>query len=421
MNKDVSEFQEYIKTVGWTLFVAIIVVFIMVIDLKINAGNKKLPLERSGITEYKDARMGLDRLYYLEKENPKDYIINLKIAFLHEILKENDKAQENYEKALIKSNSAPFALYKAAVFYAKQHDTQRAINLAIMFPATKEKRTYEMKARFFAELANTFLTEKDYPNAIKTYKVSYKYARNTDDTLENKIAKEYSNAYSEYADDFISKNDPIHGLQMLKNALEVYPDPYSKYKLGLMYQNVDDVKAQKYIEEVYSEKPEIVNIELYNKLLNKLVNDFNQNGEFSKANFYRLKLDNFKRKLVSNNIYKNDLEVLNLNINKQRRFIFTKEKYNITFDLKNNSKYSVENLFVKIVIKPRGENNTEAEKKVIYRDNPLLPGKTLKGISIPIEYGGNLLGQYGEMQILAKKNVLSNWTIIDYLTVSFTK
>lgn len=421
MNKDFSEFQEYIKTIGWTLFVAIIVVFIMVVDLRINAGNKKLPLERAGITEYKDARMGLDRLYYLEKENPKDYIINLKIAFLHEILKENDKAQENYEKALVKSNNAPFALYKAAVFYAKQHNTQRAINLAIMFPVTKDKRTYEMKARFFAELANTFLVEKDYPNAIKTYKVSYKYARNTDDILENKIAKEYSNSYSEYADDFISKNDPIHGLQMLKNALEVYPDPYSKYKLGLMYQNVDDVKAQKYIEEVYSEKPEIVNIELYNKLLNTLIEDFNRNGEFSRANFYRLKLENFKRKLVNNNIYKDDIEIVNININKKRRIVFTKGKYNITFDLKNNSNYPIENLFIKVIIKPRGENPIEVEQKIITRDNPLASNKTLKDIDIPIQYSGNLLGQYGEVQILAKKNILSNWIMIDYLTVSFTK
>ena len=421
MNKDFSEFQEYIKTIGWTLFVAIIVVFIMVVDLRINAGNKKLPLERAGITEYKDARMGLDRLYYLEKENPKDYIINLKIAFLHEILKENDKAQENYEKALVKSNNAPFALYKAAVFYAKQHNTQRAINLAIMFPVTKDKRTYEMKARFFAELANTFLVEKDYPNAIKTYKVSYKYARNTDDNLENKIAKEYSNSYSEYADDFISKNDPIHGLQMLKNALEVYPDPYSKYKLGLMYQNVDDVKAQKYIEEVYSERPEIVNIELYNKLLNTLIEDFNRNGEFSRANFYRLKLENFKRKLVNNNIYKDDIEIVNININKKRRIVFTKGKYNITFDLKNNSNYPIENLFIKVIIKPRGENPIEVEQKIITRDNPLASNKTLKDIDIPIQYSGNLLGQYGEVQILAKKNILSNWIMIDYLTVSFTK
>lgn len=421
MNKDFSEFQEYIKTIGWTLFVAIIVVFIMVVDLRINAGNKKLPLERAGITEYKDARMGLDRLYYLEKENPKDYIINLKIAFLHEILKENDKAQENYEKALVKSNNAPFALYKAAVFYAKQHNTQRAINLAIMFPVTKDKRTYEMKARFFAELANTFLVEKDYPNAIKTYKVSYKYARNTDDILENKIAKEYSNSYSEYADDFISKNDPIHGLQMLKNALEVYPDPYSKYKLGLMYQNVDDVKAQKYIEEVYSEKPEIVNIELYNKLLNTLIEDFNRNGEFSRANFYRLKLENFKRKLVNNNIYKDDIEIVNININKKRRIVFAKGKYNITFDLKNNSNYPIENLFIKVIIKPRGENPFEVEQKIITRDNPLASNKTLKDIDIPIQYSGNLLGQYGEVQILAKKNILSNWIMIDYLTVSFTK
>lgn len=421
MNKDVSEIEEYIKTIGWTLFVAVIVVFIMVIDLKINAGNKKIPLEKKERMEFSDARMGLDQLYYLEKRDPRNYVINLKIAFLHEILKENEKAKENYEKALAKSNNAPFAIYKAAIFYAKQMDTQRAINLALMLPAAKDKRTYEMKARLYDELANSFLLEKDYPNAIKTYKMSYKYARNTDDDLKEKIAKRYSNSYSEFADYFIRNNDPIHALQMLKNALEIYPDPYSKYKLGLMYQNVDDTKAQKYIEGAYSENPDIVNIELYNKLLNKLVEDFNEAGEFSKANFYRLKLENFKKKLVNNNIYKDDIQILNLNIEKRSKFIFLKNRYNITFDLKNNSKYPLNNLFIKVIIKPRGENTFESEKKIINRDNPLMPDKLIKRILIPVQCRDDLFGQYGEIQILAKKNIRSEWTIIDYLTVSFTK
>ena len=41
MSKDMQELQEYLKTIGWTLFVAIIVVSISVIDLRINTSSKK--------------------------------------------------------------------------------------------------------------------------------------------------------------------------------------------------------------------------------------------------------------------------------------------------------------------------------------------------------------------------------------------
>ena len=49
-------------------------------------------------------------------------------------------------------------------------------------------------------------------------------------------------------------------------------------------------------------------------------------------------------------------------------------------------------------------------------------GKTSCGIEIPINSSKlDSISKYAEIQILARKDVRSPWTMIDYLTVSFTK
>ena len=87
MSKDIQEIQEYLKTIGWTLFVAIIVVSISVIDLRINTSSKKITSEKlliennDDITDYLNPKLAIDELLYQEKTDGANYIINLKLAF----------------------------------------------------------------------------------------------------------------------------------------------------------------------------------------------------------------------------------------------------------------------------------------------------------------------------------------------------
>ena len=66
MSKDMQELQEYLKTIGWTLFVAIIVVSISVIDLRINTSSKKITSEKlliennDDITDYLNPKLAID-------------------------------------------------------------------------------------------------------------------------------------------------------------------------------------------------------------------------------------------------------------------------------------------------------------------------------------------------------------------------
>lgn len=420
MNKNTNEITEYIKTIFLTIIIAAIVVGIMVLDLRLNVGKKKE--QEFHIKELTNIRLSLDELFYLERQKPNDYMINLKIAFLYEILKDSQNAQIHYEKALAKSNDNPFALYKAAMFYASQREYHDAIGYISLIPEQNNKRYYELKARFYAKLGDYFLEDEDFANSIKVFKIALKYAKNTDPKLESKVKGGYANAYNEYAEKFINENDPNHAILMLENALEIFPDPHAMYKLGLIYQNVDDDRALRYIEDAYNIKPEIVNVEIYNSLLNKLIKRTKEEGDYSKSRFYSLKLDNFKRKIINNNIYKGDLEINNFEIYTSRKYIIGEKQYFVSFDIKNGTKYPVDNLFIKLLINPQGGKIVETELKVINRNKPLEPNKTVKNVRIPIiapPY--DLFASHAEIQILARKNIRSQWTMIEYITASFTK
>ncbi len=420
MNKNTNEITEYIKTIFLTIIIAAIVVGIMVLDLRLNVGKKKE--QEFHIKELTNIRLSLDELFYLERQKPNDYMINLKIAFLYEILKDSQNAQIHYEKALAKSNDNPFALYKAAMFYASQKEYRDAIGYISLIPEQNNKRYYELKARFYAKLGDYFLEDEDFANSIKVFKMALKYAKNTDPKLESKVKGGYANAYNEYAEKFINENDPNHAILMLENALEIFPDPHAMYKLGLIYQNVDDDRALRYIEDAYNIKPEIVNVEIYNSLLNKLIKRTKEEGDYSKSRFYSLKLDNFKRKIINNNIFKGDLEISNFQIFSSRKYIIGEKQYFVSFDIKNGTKYPVDNLFIKLLINPQGGKIVETELKVINRNKPLEPNKTVKNVRIPIiapPY--DLFASHAEIQILARKNIRSQWTMIEYITASFTK
>lgn len=419
MNSE-NEIKEYIKTIFWTIFVAVIVVAVMVVDLRVNVGEKKgTDFE---IKELTNIAMSLDELYFLERQNPSDFMINLKMAFLYEVLKKPSQAEINYKKALEKSNNNAFAIYKAAMFYISQKQYPTAISLMTLLPNYRDERLYELRARFYSRLAKAFLDDEDYVNSVKVYKIALKYAQNTNKEVENEARKDFAKAYNEYAEKFINENDPKHAIQMLLNALDVYPDSYAMYKLGLIYQNVDDVKAQRYFEDAYKIAPEIVNADLYNKLLEKLVKRCKDEGEYSKARFYTLKLDNFKRKVVNTNIFKGDLSVSDFKIVTKKRFIIGKKYYYAVFDIKNNTSFPVDNMFVKVIMHPKGSPTFESEAKVFSRNNPLAANKTSHDVKIPLNCSTfDIFSKYAEIQILARKTIRSPWVMIDYLTVSFTK
>lgn len=418
MNKYHNEKEEYIKTILWTFLMAVIVTTVGIIDLGLNTQNPKEDSVQK--VQMQNRRLELEKLYYFEKNDKNNYLINLKIAVIHETLKEYNQAEANYEKAITKSGGNPFVLYRSAMFYAAQKKYTRAIELANLFPNTENKKIFIMKTKFYSRLAKSFLEDKDYANSIKTYKIAYKYARNSSKELKEKTAINYANAYSEYADKCIANNEPKLAIQALKNAIEVYPDPLAKYKLGLIYRNVDDEKSQKFIEEAYNLEPNVVNLELYNEILNKLIDSANKRSDYSRARFYTLKLEHLKRKVNEYQIFKGDISITDFKITHKRNFLHLKKNTYAQFNLKNDTKNSINNLYIKITVEPVKGAIFSSEERIVTRSAPLGAQKIIPEIKIKLEPHDNTPDDilHANIQIYARKNIRAPWILIDFRTIN---
>lgn len=406
--------QQYFNTFLRTFLVALAIVLFCVADLAINVDQKRTKTT----TKDESVNTGLDiqRLYYLEKQNPSDYTINLKLAVLHQLVKEYDKARINYKKALIKSNNAPFAVYKAAMFFAEQKEYQNAFNLILLLPDVQNKKYYEMRARFYSRLAKSFLSDHDYSNAIKTYKLSYKYAKNTNNKLKNQVLKDYARAYSDFADVFISENNLPLAKRVLENAIELFDDGYAYYKLALLYKDVDNEKALKYIEHAYELDPDIVNLDLYYYLLNELLKQAEASGKAPSVKYYTLKIENFQRKILSNNIYKNDIIIANISVKEYNKIPFMSKKPVLNFTLKNNSKLPISGLYVMVKVSAMATSKQSFQVKAVDENRSLPPGGVLNNVSIPIsELASQAVLNQAVINFYARKNVRSHWVLINSL------
>lgn len=418
-----EEKEELIKTALWTFLVALIITSISIVDLGVNTQTRREASLHQQV-DLQNKHLELQKLYYLEKTEKNNYMISLKIALLHELLREYNQAEANYEKAIVKSDNNPFVIYRSAMFFATQKKYQRAIELANLLPNTEDKKIYILKAKFYSKLASSFLEDKDYVNSVKIYKIAYKYAKNSSKELKTKTAIEYANAYGELADKCISDNDAISAVQALLNAIEIYPDPLAKYKLGLIYRNVDDEKSQKYMEEAYLLNPNVVNLEIYSSILNKLIKTYSDSSNFSKARFYTLKLEHLKRKVNDSLVFRGDLAIEDFEIIHKRKFFIGKKETYVQFELKNNTKNTIDNMYLRVVMQTQNGSEYSSEAKVITRSAPLRALRIIPLVQIKLQpeiKEQDMLSKSADISVYARKKPHTLWVLVDSLTINLLK
>lgn len=420
MNKFKKEALEYLKTAGWSFLLAVLVVGIVLADVSLNTDKKKEKILHN--LKVENQRLEIQKLYYQLKSNPSDYLIYLKLAILHEIFKEYNQAQVNYEKAVLKSGKNPFCVYRATMFYASQKQYARAIELMNFLPQSEEEKICELKCKLYLRLGKSFIEDKDENNAIKALKIAQRYAKNCKEkSLNKETAKELALAYVDLADKNMSQNEPVYAINALQNSIDTYPNAQAYYKLGLIYQDTDNYKAQKYIEQAFELDMDIVNLELYNRLLDKLIEHHRSEAQYPQVRYYGLKQERLKKKILSTTIFKGDISINNFNLYTKRNFLFAEKTFYTQFDLKNNAKESLNNLFVKINVKYAPDKTISGERKIITKEFPLGSNSTYKNIQIPLEIDDKKTkidtGHYS-VEIFARKNILAPWVLIKFLTIN---
>ena len=267
----------------------------------------------------------ISQLEKLAKQNPQNSVIYIKIANIYTSLKEYTNAQKFYEKALVVSKRSNFSLYSYALFCAKYGLLNNATSLAEEISANNSK-TFEFRAEIYEAIADSLDNLGYFEGANKSYQIAYKYAKNIDDKkLANQIREKYALSYTKLADEKINSNKIEDAILDLKNSIEIYSNPVAKYKLALIYKDIDKKTSERYFSQTLRQNPYLVNPEIYNNLLNKLYNEANLKGSDKDIDYYSNQLKKLNKKLKSAYLYKNDISITSSKLSKKRNLIQKKQ------------------------------------------------------------------------------------------------
>ena len=234
-----------------------------------------------------------------------------------------------------------------------------------------DSKAYEFRAKIFEQIALKLFQEKQYAGVVSAYQIAYKYAKNIKNTDYFKsIQKRYAKSYVDLADQNIEKDKIDEAISNLKNSLKIYYTNEAEYKLGLIYINIDKFIAEKHISNVFKDNVFMVNPYIYNSLLSDL-SDISKNTKGTpSSDYYLLKLKSFKKTLAENYIYKNDILIKNSFIVKKKKIFNKKPVYYLVFDIENNTKVKIQELFIEAIIFIDNKQY-KVDKRLFSKSHPL--------------------------------------------------
>ncbi len=351
-------------------------------------------------------------------QDPNNYLISIRLAQIYESLNDYNKAKEFYSNALKLSSRSNLSLYYFALFCARNDLVVLSSSLAEELSGNN-KKIISYKARIYLNIADSFFRQKQYEAANKAYKIAYKYAKSlNDEKLYLEIKNKYVESYLKLADDNIENEDVAHAISNLKNALKIKPAPQGKYRLGLIYIDTDKHKAEKLIYEAFKDNPFIVNPYIYNTLLEDLIAESKESGNYNSNKYYSMKLKRYKKTLSKVYVFKDDILIGNSGIIHNKRFLSEKDNYYLKFDIKNNSKEKIEQLYLEAEIFVNKRKFT-INKKIFTHAHSIKANETIENVKIYLsdDIDFHSLENSATIKYWAKKSTKAPWVLIKIDTV----
>ena len=420
MNKKHTDIKDYILTFLIATFVVITFCLCVELNLLFASEDKVNQEELNMANLAKFCTIG--ELEKRREKEPSGYLVDIKLAQIYESLQKYDKADEYYNSALKKSQRSDYSLYSYAIFCADRSLYGLSATLAEELSSVNKNHNL-YKAKIYERLGDNLTINNQILAATKAFQVAYKYANAINDNdyyilIKQKFA--YSNINA--ADYYISKNDPKEAISYLKNSIKIYDTLIARYKLGLIYIEIDKVQADRYISYVFNKNPYIVNPYIYNQLLNDLINISKIENKPGSLNYYSVKLSRFKKQLLQYYIYKGDILINNIQIKNTKKLFDKKNSYNLVYDIRNNTKNVIRSLYIKteIVI---NSNTYTLEKKVITYPSEISYYDIAKDITMKLPSDINFINILSEndaiIKFYAKKKEQAPWVLVKIEQLNF--
>jgi len=283
---------EYLRTVliafavaiGITLFLTFQARHEMIKNLYLEKENKYLIDENIAkqITEHKNLEYAL---------STRNYIICMQVGNLYETAGNFEKAQIAYEEALKKSNGRSYTPYQKLVYVlAQQEKFEETEQLIESLTDTQNKSLIKFKTRAYMILGDKYYSIGKFLHAARNYEKSkYYYDRfsKKDSKIEGAINTRIINSYIEAADIIVKNGYNSDAVRFLKKAEKLDPDNYKiKYKLAIIYTDLDPEKAAEYFEPLLDKMPQDIDYDTYNRAMIKAANIADLEGRSTIGKYY---------------------------------------------------------------------------------------------------------------------------------------
>ena len=291
---------------------------------------------------------------FMKDLKSKNYAVCLQVGSLYESAGELDKAQKAYELALQKAGEGVYIpYYRLARVLILQEKLDLAQKLVASVNDVSNKNLIKFKTRSYIEMGDKYYSIGKFLSAAKSYeKAEYYYNKfkRKDAIVEKSIADRIANSYIETADIMVKSGKNSDAIRFLHEAEKYNPNNFKlRYKIAIIYSDLDPIKSVKYFEKLLQEKPQNIDYSVYSKALVKAANILELQGKLTEANYYRYKIHSVDLFVDNKVIYKNDIEVLLDNLSVKKWFF--SYRFKGTFRFKNVSHMDIKKMSVDFVLK----------------------------------------------------------------------
>ncbi len=386
-------FLEYIRTVAISFCVALFFTVLlacharseMIKNLYMNANEQNKINKQVALKLVQEAG-------FIKDLNSKNYTICMHIGNIYEITGQYKNAEDAYKIALTKTKSTNYlpyyALIRVLVSQEKFNDAEYIIK---SIRDLKSVKLIKFKTRSYIIIGDKYYSIGKFLSAAKNYeKANYYYNRFKikDKFVEKSIHTRIINAYVQTADVMVKNNLCLEAVRFLKKAEKYDPDDFEiKYKLAILFSDLDPIKSLNYFEPLLEKQPQDVDYTVYNKALMKAANISDLKGDNALAKLYRYKIystDVFVNRKV---VYKNDIETIVTAFNVKK--LWFKYKLNAKYKFKNVSNSDMQKLYAEFVLRQNDKKLEIVKKNCASKAKPFLSngGET---IDIPVVFGKNI-------------------------------
>lgn len=395
--------MEYVRTIMISFSVAL--VFTLLLSLHARSEMIKNfyanAAERQNMNEQlaKQLIMQSDFIADLKKKN---YAICVQVGNLYESAHEYQNAQLAYELAISKMQKMNYAVYyKLSKVLIAQGKIDEAKKLLNSIDDVSEKNLIKFKTRAYIEMGDKYYSLGKFLSAAKSYekaKFYYDKFSKKDKVIDNSIKDRIVNAYIETADVLVKNGMNTEAVRFLKKAEKYSLENFEiKYKLAIIYSDLEPIKAVIYFEPLMHKIPQKIDADVYAKALMKAANISEWEGKPARAKYYRYKIHSVDIFVDNKVVYKNDFETyLDKFVVRKLWFAY---RLNAVYRFKNVSHKNITNLSASFVLRQGDKVLEMVTVRCVDKNSPL--------------YSNN--GVTDEIKVKFRKNIFTKNELEQYV------